>query len=207
MRKLLLVVTYFAFTPCVVITSILLFAWYSYGTQQTSLFSFTHAPDEAPVAYTALPGTTEQISANITTTDARVTRLLGLFKTYNSPLAKESLVQRIVDDADAYHIDYTLVPSIAMQESRGCKIIPKGSENNCWGLGVYTHHSQPYASYEEGIDVATKTLARFKNSGLITLEQIGSKWNPGNTNDWVGKVNYFIQEVQNQPIIAYLTNL
>ena len=206
MRKLLLFAAYITFTPCVLLSSIVLFAWHSHSLNSQAIFSFSSA-NQPPIAYTALPGATEQISANISASDSRVSKLIAFFKGYNSLLSQENLVQRIVDDADTYHIDYTLVPAIAMQESRGCKLIPRGSENNCWGLGVFTHHSQPYSSFEEGIDVATKTLAKYKAKGLITLEQIGSKWNPGNTNDWVGKVNYFSGEIQNQPIIAYLTNL
>ncbi|MDE2026181.1 MAG: hypothetical protein KGJ07_06825 [Patescibacteria group bacterium] len=205
MRKLLLFVGFFTFTPCVLIASILLLAWHDHA-KQNSFLSFDQAQN-LPIAYTALPATVQQISGNIGTTDARVTKLLTFFKEHNSLLADETLVERMVTDADTYKIDYTFVPAIAMQESRGCKVIPRGSENNCWGLGIYTHHNQPYTSYAEGIDAATKTLAKFNRNGLITLEQIGSKWNPGNTNDWVGKVNYFISQIQNEPIIAYLTNL
>ncbi len=206
MRKLFLFVTYFTFTPCVLIASILLLSWYS-DTKAGNTFNLSHNNAHISVAYTALPQATDQISANISETDSRITKLINFFKEYHSVLAREDLVEHIVSDADTYNLDYSLVPAIAMQESRGCNVIPHGSENNCWGLGIYTHHNQPYESYQDGIDAASKTLAKFQQKGLITLEQIGSIWNPGNTNDWVGKVNIFTTQIKNEPIIAYLTNL
>lgn len=116
------------------------------------------------------------------------------FEKYNSPLTP--FAQKVVDEADKYNIDFRLIPSIAMQESNLCKKIIANSFN-CWGYGIYGKKVTKFASYSEGIEAVSKTLAKYNQQfGLETPEEIMTKYTPSNTNNWAQSVSYFMSRLQ-----------
>ena len=75
------------------------------------------------VAFAALPlSENAMLEDQITQQDARVEIVRQFFERYKSPL--EPHAQTVVETADAYGLDFRLIPAIAMQESNLCKKAP-----------------------------------------------------------------------------------
>lgn len=127
--------------------------------------------------------------------DERAASLKAFFRRYNSPLYNEA--EFIVQTADKYGLDYRLIPAIAMQESTGCKFIPQNSYN-CWGWGIYGNKITRFSSFREGIEIVTKGLKeKYVDKGLVTPEQIMSRYNPGSPEGaWAFGVNTFLKRLE-----------
>jgi hypothetical protein len=146
------------------------------------------------VAYAALPTSQNTFTTDIVQEDGRAEKIRQFLQKYNSPL--EPYAQDIVDAAEIYDLDYRLVPAIAMQESNLCLKIPKGS-SNCWGFGIYGGKVHKFADYKEGIYAVSKTLAtKYKTRGLITPEQIMTRWTPSSNGSWAFSVNHFMDKLK-----------
>ncbi len=145
------------------------------------------------VAYAALPTAQNIFSATISERDGRTERIRDFLQKYNSPL--EPFSQDIIDAADAYGLDYRLIPAIAMQESNLCLKIPSDSYN-CWGFGIYGGKVHKFSDYKEGIYTVTKTLAtKYKNNSLVTPEEIMTIWTPSSNGSWAFSVNHFMDKL------------
>lgn len=126
--------------------------------------------------------------------DSRVANLKVFFRKYNSDLYEHT--EFIVETSDKYGLDYRLLPAIAMQESTLCKNIPSNSYN-CWGWGIYGNMVTRFSSYEEAIDTVAKGLKEYYiDKGLVSVEQIMSKYNPSSPNgSWAHGVMSFIETI------------
>ena len=79
-----------------------------------------------------------------------------------------------------------------MVESNLCKKIPENSFN-CWGWGIYGKKVTRFVSYDEAIDTVARGIKRdYIDNGFVTVEQIMTKYNPTNHNNWLGGVNFFL---------------
>lgn len=97
--------------------------------------------------------------------------------------------------ADQYQLDYRLLPSIAMQESNLCKVIPEGSFN-CLGLGVHARGTWSFTSYEENFDAAARILKKeYIDKGYVTPEEIQKKYTPSSNGSWQFSVNHFMDSI------------
>lgn len=146
-----------------------------------------------PFAYAALPTSENVFEGSATFTDKRTTNLADFFTQYHSPLAPYANL--IVSKADDYGIDYRLLPAIAMQETTLCKKTLAAAPHNCWGWGIYGKHVTDFTSFDEAIDTITKYFANKKESGIASLDEIGSVYNPGNTSHWKENVAHFMAEL------------
>ena len=116
--------------------------------------------------YQALPENQLQAQDSIVSTDARSKILANFFQGYNSVLAPYS--QNFIQTADKYELDWRLLPSIAMQESNGGRIMIHSSFNP-FGFGIYGSSVVKFSSFEEGIEKVAKTLREnYLNQGLKT---------------------------------------
>ncbi len=147
------------------------------------------------VAYAALPTAESDIfTQQIVPSDARTELVRQFFHKYSSPL--EPYAQNIIEAADTYHLDFRLLPAIAMQESNLCAKAPAGSYN-CWGYGIYDGKVTKFENYQQAIDKVTKTLANdYKTQGLETPTDIVRKYTPSDTGKWVNSVSYFLNQLQ-----------
>jgi hypothetical protein len=184
MRKASLLIAYIVLTPLVLVLALsLLSLSYSQKNKLTSLKT-------PKVAYAALPAASGTLIPNIVATDARKIAVRDFLKKYKSALLPYA--EDIVDKADEYGLDYRLIPSIAMQESGGCKYAPKDSYN-CWGYGIYAKKVTKFDNYKEAIDTVTKTLAKtYKAKGLETPSQIMSMYTPSSNGSWANGVSHFM---------------
>jgi len=191
MRKIFFVSSFFVFTPLVLFTTIF-YSLHLSSNQNYNRLSYT--PPHA-VAFAALPlEETVLFQDQFTIKDARTEIVRQFFERYNSPLEPFSSI--VVETADAYGIDFRLIPAIAMQESNLCKKIPTDSYN-CWGFGIYGQKVTRFSDYEEGIVAVTKTLAlKYKTDGLDTPEEIMQRYTPRSNGSWADSVEYFMNQLQ-----------
>ena len=182
-------------------------AWYSFASATlvfSVLFSIyltvpqTKSYRSTPYRlYQALPSDQIQISQSVSHGDGRNLVVENFFRSYNSVLA--SYADLFVIVADFYHLDYRLLPAIAMQESNGAKRTPKGS-NNPFGYGIYGSKLLTFSSWEEAIETVGKNLREdYLNQGLHTPAQIMTKYTPPSIakgGPWAIGVSQFMEELK-----------
>ncbi len=145
------------------------------------LSSIEHSRDRNNTSIAAVPlvlgvSSTQKVEV----ADERAANLRAFFRSLNSPLYDYS--DYLVKTADKYNMDYRLIPVISIQESGGCVHIPENSYN-CWGWGIYGNIVTRFSSYEEAIDTVARGLKKeYIDKGLVTPEQIMSKYNPSSPN-------------------------
>ena len=199
MAKFLLLISFFLFTPLVLVFTLVLSLALAYQVEGTQ--EVLGATQKSPVAYAALPTSENVFEALVAPKDSRVETVRQFLQKHDSPLEPHS--QYIVDTADQYELDYRLIPAIAMQESNLCKKMPKNKvdplvpSNNCWGFGVYGGKVHVFSSFKEGIHDVTKTLAvKYKDRhGLVTPNEIMQMYTPGSNGSWANGVNQFMDEL------------
>lgn len=192
MRKVILLVTFFAFTPAFLLFSLVYFLFVSY--QNAASLNIASSRGAQTLAYGALPPNLNTFSDKVTKQEGRVEIVRQFLARYNSPL--EPHAELIVSLADAYGLDFRLLPAIAMQESNLCKRIPADSFN-CWGFGIYGGKITRFSSYPEAIETISRTLAtKYKNKGLVTPEEIMSMYTPSSNGSWAFGVNHFMGQLQ-----------
>ncbi|MBI4036973.1 hypothetical protein HY385_00955 [Candidatus Daviesbacteria bacterium] len=150
-------------------------------------------------SYRALPTSADIVSGQTTMigkADARPILIKNFFAYNKAPLA--DLADEFVATADRYNLDFRLLPSIAMQESNGGKIIPKGSYNP-FGYGVYGGKAMKFTSFAEAIDRVGKGLKEnYLNQGLKTPYQIMTKYTPPSIQKggpWALGVSAFMEQL------------
>lgn len=144
--------------------------------------------------YASIPQVSRQVSENITLSDARPKLIENFFKGYSSPLA--GLSSLFVAVADKYQLDYKLLPSIAMQESKGGQKVIADSHNP-FGYGIYGDLVLKFSSWEEAIEKVGKGLREnYLNQGLKTPGEIMTKYTPPSLakgGSWAKGVTYFME--------------
>ena len=94
-----------------------------------------------------------------------------------------------------------------MQESNVCQKLQK-TLIIAGDLESMAKKSLKFDNYAEAIDTVTKSLAvQYKAKGLETPEQIMTKYTPSNNGSWAEGVNYFMDQLNRNPIVYLLTNL
>ena len=190
MRKIFLPLTLFLITPLVIFISVVYLSYFSYKKTGSSFLSNSNQS----VAFAALPTIDNSLENQILSKDSRVENLREFLNRYESHLAPFS--QKIVESSEKYGIDFRLIPAIAMQESNLCKKAPQNT-HNCWGFGIYGGKVTSFSDYEEAIETISKTLLKdYKSLGLITPDQIMTKYTPSNNGDWALSVSYFMNQLQ-----------
>lgn len=146
--------------------------------------------------YAALPKQMGELSDQIIPSDGRSKVVESFFKQYNSTLLHYS--DTFVQVADKYHLDWRLLPAIAMQESNGAKRVIKNSYNP-FGFGIYGNKVIRFSSWEAGIDRVGKALREdYLDKGLVSVEQIMTKYTPPSLSSggsWAKGVNSFMFEL------------
>ena len=133
------------------------------------------------------------IESDIKLVDGRAAKLRRYLRSINSPLF--DYTDLLVEEADKYGYDYRLLVAIALQESTGCKIIPHDSYN-CWGWGIYGDTVTKFSSFDEAIRTVSAGIKKnYLDKGLITTEQIMSKYNPSSNGSWAWAVRFFFQKI------------
>lgn len=154
--------------------------------------------DFAPVynLYSAPPPVLGASVSRVETADARALTLEQFFAKYQSPLSQ--VADLFVGVADKYKIPWQLLPAISMQESLGGKNVPEDSYNP-FGWGIHSRGTLRFANWQDGIErVAREFKEKYINNGLVTIDQIMSKYNPISYNrdgSWGNGVQFFLNEI------------
>jgi hypothetical protein len=192
MRKIILSISFFIFSPILLSVSIIYFLFLSYNS--THHYNLIGNNPNRFVAFAALPSAENVLGDSIISKDARIEMVRQFFAKYKSPL--EPFASNVVEAADKYDLDFRLIPSIAMQESNLCQKIITDSYN-CWGFGIYGKKVTRFESYPEAIETVTKTLAQnYVAGGLNTPDEIMKKYTPSSNGSWAKSVNYFMGQLQ-----------
>lgn len=197
MKNAFFLLGFFILAPFILILALTFTFTLSYTSSKAVLGASDGFTVKGPVAYAALPSTSnEGFSIEFGTGDARTEIVRQFLEKHESPL--EPYAKHIIDTAEKYGLDYRLIPAIAMQESNLCKKVRDDSPNNCWGYGIYGGKGRAFDNLEQGIDVVSEALSRKykKNNGLITPAEIESMYNPSSTGSWAFSVNFFMDQMK-----------
>lgn len=147
--------------------------------------------------YQALPQSEIQITTRVTRADGRNLIIENFFKDRTSVLADFSA--KFISVADFYHLDFRLLPAIAMQESNGAKKYPADTFNP-FGFGIYGSNKIHFDSFEDAIATVGKALREdYLNQGLHTPSQIMTKYTPPSLakgGSWAKGVSSFMEELR-----------
>lgn len=144
--------------------------------------------------YASVPQALGSFSDSINTSDARAQIIENFLHKHSSPLSGYG--ESLVLIADQYNLDFRLLPAIAMQESNLCKKIPQDSYN-CWGFGIYGDKVTRFASFSEAFETVAKTIrSKYIDKGLLTVDEIQSKYTPSSNGSWARSVSHFMEELK-----------
>lgn len=189
MRKILVTVSFFIGTPLLIFTCIFYLS-YLYTEQNGKVLGAR----SSGIAYAALPPADISFTAVIEEKESEVEIVRQFLAKHNSEL--EPYATDLVAAAKRYDLDFRLLPAIAMQESTACRRIPENS-NNCWGWGIYGGKVTRFNNYPEAIETISKALStKYRDHGLVTVKEVGRRYNPSNTNNWAENVTHFMSEMQ-----------
>ncbi len=141
---------------------------------------------------------TKIVTTVIESADARAQIIAKFLERYNSPIKPyEFYGKKFVEIADRYQIDFRLLPAIAMQESNLCKTTNPDAPHNCLGFGIHKSGTLDFDSYEDGFERAGSELKSYYiDQGLVTVEQIESKYTPSSNGSWASSVNQWMAEMR-----------
>lgn len=124
--------------------------------------------------------------------DTRSIILREYLRLYNSPLAEYSDV--FVKKADQYDIDWKLLVAISGVESTFGQQVPYNC-NNAWGYGIYGNITTCFASYDEAIDVISKSIREnyLNKWGARNVYEIGRIYAASPT--WASRVDRFMEKI------------
>lgn len=123
--------------------------------------------------------------------DHRVTQMRVVLAKYKSPLV--GLENVLINTAEKYGLDWTLMAAIAGTESSFAKRMPANC-NNPYGWGIYGDHKICFKTLEESIEGVASGLAKKYN--ISTLESIACTYNKVSTFEWIGHTKYFINLIK-----------
>lgn len=136
-------------------------------------------------------GSSASLKFGFTEKDNRLQILKTFLEKYNSPLAP--FTEEFINSADAYGIDWKIIPAITGVESTFGKQIPGGSYNAYgWNNGAWKFKSWPDSIWYVTSQLKTRYIAQ----ELITVEQIGPIYAPP-SKTWAWKVKYFMNQIEN----------
>ena len=126
--------------------------------------------------------------------DYRSIRLESYLNSHNSPLSQYS--SNIVYYSDVYNLDWRLIPAITGVESTFGKNIPSNSYNAYgWAGGKFY-----FKSWDDSIQHVSMSLKEnYFDRGLTTTFKIARVYAPP-SKTWAWKVNYFINQIDPNPI-------
>lgn len=158
-----------------------------------SLFAFSAIAVAAQAGYPPAAAPVVQTTPNAAAADPRVKMLTALLRSRGSPLAPQA--ETFVAAADAYGLDWRLLPAIAGMESNfGKEMLAKSYNPFGWG-GGYIY----FESFEAGIEsVAREVYQRFEveENGSPAPAVIGPSYCPPNYQNWIAGVNFFMAELE-----------
>lgn len=191
-NNIFLVVCFFILTPLFVFSVTMYSLYYQFHALGGKV-SYAYEVSKN-TNFRALPDTTSSLDILIPEVDVRIGALQSFLMRHKSPLVDYS--EKFVAVADVHGLDYRLLPAIAMQESNLCKKTLESAPHNCWGFGIYGSKRTGFDNYDQAIEqVATTLSKKYIAKGLVTPEEIMSKYTPGSNGSWAEGVHFFMDQI------------
>ncbi|MBU1472631.1 glucosaminidase domain-containing protein [Patescibacteria group bacterium] len=200
-RKGLVVILWFPLTTILLIANLTLLA--RMGRQgSTDKFAQTHTLSSigSLTRLTATANTGQVLGDEIIPGDARDLLIASFLSAHNSPMAPYA--DEIVQQADAYGIDFRLISAIAMCESNAGKFMPTSDSYNAWGIAVYTgkNTGKTFSNWSHGIEWVSRYIKeKFYDRGISDLREISKTWAPPSVENgysWSNCVEGFIRSIR-----------
>ena len=195
-KKIIFVSIFFTIAPIALLASIfsLVVLINSQNQPDKSALNIVETQKTGVRIYASLPAEFPSVAGEVHAADSRTEIIRQYLNYYNSPLEPHS--SKLVEEADKNGLDFRLLTAIAQQESNLCKKIPEGS-NNCWGWGIHSRGTLGFSSFEEGIEIVSKGLKEsYVDKGLLTLDDIMSKYTPLSPGTWSHGVSTFMEDMR-----------
>ena len=197
MRKFFFVFSWFMISTSAVLIGSSAYSFYFLAQNNSpSKFELTQVPKiQSPQE---IKSPSMLVTTVMESEDARAQIIAQFLERYNSPMKPYDFYgKKIVEIADRYQIDFRLLPAIAMQESGLCKNQNPDAPHNCLGFGIHKSGTLDFDSYEDGFERAGRELkAYYIDKGLVTVEQIESKYTPSSNGSWANSVNQWMAEMR-----------
>lgn len=199
-KKLLLVTAWFPLTLILLLVNLTLLSELPHVTVTGENRLNAQAPQDTGFQLAAASeGTSQVLSASITSADAREYLVESFLRKHQSPMA--GFAHTIVNEADKNGIDFRLVTAIAMCESNAGKRMPKKDEFNAFGIAVYTGqlNGKSFDSWPHAIEWVSQYIkTHYYDIGLRELVEMEAKWAPPavtNGHSWSNCVESFQNEI------------
>ncbi len=101
--------------------------------------------------------------------------------------------EQIEKKCQEYRVDPEIAVAIARLETGHFTSAAFTEYNNVGGLSVNEQPIQ-YSTLDSGIEAFVINLSMYKQAGLETVEEIGTRWCPVNYDSWVYNVNRIMEE-------------
>lgn len=178
-KKIIFISIFITITPIALFTSIFALVTVSKNNESdksTQRNIYTNLPRGVQI-YASLPSKSPSVYTELDIGDSRVVIINDFLQENESPMTPYA--DFIVKTSDKYGLDYRLITAIAMKESGLGKLMPHDNCNNAWGYGIHKRGTLCFDTWEEGIETVSKGLREnYLNLGLVTPEEIMSKWIP-----------------------------
>lgn len=133
--------------------------------------------------------------ARATDFDSRAIQMRTVLEDYNSPMV--GLEDTLIETAEKYNLDWTLMAAIAGTESSFAKRMPYQC-NNPYGWGVYGDNKICFESLEASIEGVASGLAKKYN--ISSLETIAYTYNKVSTEGWIKHTRFFMNKIKTAEI-------
>jgi hypothetical protein len=146
--------------------------------------------------------TGEVLGTSVAGDDARQLLVKNFILRYNPDSPFLQHVTSIVNEADRNHIDFRLLPAIAMCESNLGARMPTHDSYNAWGIAVFTGqlNGKKFDNWEHSIMwVSNYIREKFFDRGITDLREVGSIWAPPSVEkdySWTRCVERFMEDMK-----------
>lgn len=136
-----------------------------------------------------------KVVAEELTQDSKELKVKLILEKYNSPML--GLEGVLVETAEKYNLDWTILAAISGTESSFAKRMPINC-NNPFGWGIYGDNRICFESLENAILEVGEGIGTKYN--IASLESIARTYNSANTSKWISNTKYFMEKIKNVEI-------
>lgn len=129
--------------------------------------------------------------------DLRALQLRSYLEKIGSPMVGHEL--KLIETAEKYGLDWTLLAAIAGTESTFGKRMPYQCINP-YGWGIYGDNKICFADFDDAIERVGEGIGTKYNTG--SLETIARKYNTVTTDSWISHTRFFMNKIKSQAVSA-----
>lgn len=127
--------------------------------------------------------------------DVREAQMKQVLTKYKSPLVGHE--KTLIETAEKYGLDWTLLAAIAGTESSFAKRMPYQCINP-YGWGIYGSNKLCFESFELAIETVGKGLGTKYN--IASVESIARTYNKVSTEGWIKHTRFFMNKIKSAQV-------